>query len=146
MARKRLKASEIWISLGVAFTVAGLFVLYGIVSLRGQNRYDGLAKVLEENNLKYGYAEYWSAQVTTVLSDNKVEMCPIIVNEDGQVTKNLYNIYDEQYASRDGVDRYFAFLSAWEYETVQNTVGKDAIDVIQYDSDGYIVVFDKNIF
>ncbi|MDO4189807.1 MAG: hypothetical protein Q4D29_12560 [Lachnospiraceae bacterium] len=132
--------------LGIVFVMAGLFCLYGVASLRGQNRYDGLIKVLKDNNLKYGYAEYWSAQVTTVLSDNNVEVCPIIISEDGELSKNLYNIYEEQYATKDGVDRYFAFLSAWEYETVKDTLASDAIDVIQYDSDGYIVVFDHNIF
>lgn len=132
--------------LGIVFAGASLFVLYGFTTLRGQNRYDGLAKVLEENNLKYGYAEYWSAQVTTVLSDNRVEVCPIIVEDDGQVNKNLYNIYGRQYESKEGVDRYFAFLSQWEYDTVQDTIGKDAVEVIPYDSDGYILVFDKNIF
>lgn len=125
---------------------ASLFCCYSVAGLRGQNRYEKLAKVLEENNLKYGYAEYWSAQVTTVLSGSKVEVCPIDVNEGGAVTPRLYNVRTWQFDSREGVDRYFAFLSSWEKDTVKDTIGKEATEVIPFDEDGYILVFDHNIF
>jgi len=132
--------------LAIAFAVASLFCCFNTVSLRGQNRYDRLTNVLKENDLKYGYAEYWSAQVTTILSNNDVEVCPINVREDGGISKRLYNIREWQFDTRDGVDRYFAFLSAWEYETVKDTYASNAIDVIQFDDDGYILIFDHNIF
>lgn len=132
--------------LAVVLIGTSVFSLYAVASLRGENRYVKLARVLEENDLKYGYAEYWSAQVTTVLSDSRVEVCPIDVSEDGNVSERLYNIRPQQFEERAGVDKYFAFLSAWEYETLKNTLCGDAIDTIQFDEDGYIVVFDHNIF
>ena len=34
----------------------------------------------------------------------------------------------------------------WEYETAKDTVCKDASEVIPFDEDGYIVIFDHNLF
>lgn len=132
--------------LAILFVGASIFSLYGVASLRGENRYEKLAKVLEEKDLKYGYAEYWSAQVTTVLSDSKVQVCPIDIDEEGVVSKRLYNVRPQQFDTKEGVDRYFAFLSAWEYETLEDSLGGDAIEEIQFDDDGYILIFDHNIF
>lgn len=132
----------------LAFILAGasLFCLYGTASLRGENRYSKLTRVLEENNLKYGYAEYWSAQVTTVLSNNRVEVASVFINEDGSVEKQEYNTFENQFSEREDAEKYFVFLSSWEYETVKDTIGKDSSEVIQFDDDGYIMVFDNNIF
>lgn len=128
------------------FSVASLFSAYCVVALNGENRYDRLANVLLENGLSQGYAEYWSAQVTTVLSDSKTEICPITVNEDGTVEPRYYNVRAKQFDDVDGVDKYFAFLSALEYETLSQNLRNDAVDTIEFDSDGYILVFDHNIF
>jgi len=132
--------------LGLLFMGASLFCCYGVAALRGENRFEKLAKVLEENNLKYGYAEYWSAQVTTVLSDSKAIVCPITVSEDGEVEPRLYNVRNWQFDSKEGVEKYFAFLSSWEYETLSDTLGREAIETIPFDDNGYILVFDHNIF
>lgn len=140
------KLQRYGVVLAIILLGASVFSLYSVVSLRGQNRFEKLAETLEENELKYGYAEYWSAQVTTVLSDSKVEVCPINIGEDGTVSKRLYNIRESQFNSKEGVGKYFAFLSAWEYETVKDNLGSDAIETIKFDDDGYILVFDHNIF
>ena len=132
--------------LALLLSGAALFSAYSLVALRGENRYDKLTRVLEENNLSYGYAEYWSAQVTTVLSDSRITVCPINISEEGDVEPRLYNIRAQQFNDQPGVDRYFAFLSSWEYETTKDKIGKEAVDVIQFDDDGYILVFDHNIF
>lgn len=138
--------SRFGLLLSIVLIGVSVCALLSVVTLRGENRYEKLAKVLEENDLKYGYAEYWSAQVTTVLSDSKVQVCPVDISEEGEISKRLYNIRPQQFDSKEGVDRYFAFLSAWEYETLSDTLVDEAIDVIEFDSDGFIVVFDHNIF
>ena len=143
---KNKELNRFGILLAALFAGASLFSLYGVASLRGENRYEKLSKVLEENDLKYGYAEYWSAQVTTVLSDSKVQICPIDIDEEGVVSKRLYNVRQQQFESKEGVNRYFAFLSAWEYETLKDSLVGDAIEEIQFDEDGYILIFDHNIF
>lgn len=128
------------------FSIASLFCMYSVSTLRYENRFSRLAQVLEENGLKYGYAEYWSAQVTTVLSDNNVELASININEDGIVSENRYNTFEYQFADRTDADKYFLFLSSWEYDTIKDTVGKNATKLIEFDEDGYILVFDENIF
>ena len=132
--------------LALVLSGAAVFSAYSVKALSGENRYMALSRVLEENGLKYGYAEYWSAQVTTVLSDNNVEVCPIYISEEGDVAPRMYNIRTQQFDDKEGVDRYFAFLSSWEYEITKDKIGADAIDVIPFDEDGYILVFDHNIF
>lgn len=132
--------------LAFALSGAALLSTYSMASLSGENRFDKLARVLQDNDLKYGYAEYWSAQVTTVLSESKVEVCPVNFSEEGTVVPQMYNIRTQQFDDKEGVDRYFLFTSAWEYSVTKDTVGADAIDVIQFDDDGYIMVFDHNIF
>lgn len=143
---KNKKLNRFGYVLALVFVAATLFCCYSLASLRGQNRYERLAQVLEENNLKYGYAEYWSAQVTSVLSDGEAWVYPITVDEDGGITPRLYNVRTWEFDDREGVDRYFAFLSAWEYETVKDTIGNESIETIDFDEDGYILVFDHNIF
>ena len=143
---KNKELSRFGLLLSVILIGAAGCSILSVAALRGENRFENLAKVLEENDLHYGYAEYWSAQVTTVLSDSKIQVCPIDVSEEGEISKRLYNIRPQQFDSKEGVDRYFAFLSAWEYETLSDSIVKDAIDVIEFDNDGYIVVFDHNIF
>lgn len=143
---KHSRLSRFGYVLALVLVGASLFSVYCTSSLRGQNRYEKLAEVLCDNNLKYGYSEYWSAQVTTILSNAKVEVYPITISEDGDVSKKLYNVREWQFETRDNVEKYFAFLSSWEYEKVKDTLGDEAIDVIPFDEDGFILVFDHNIF
>ncbi len=132
--------------MAIVLSVACLFGIYNITTIRGQNRYDSLVAVLRDNDLKRGYAEYWSAQVTTVLSDAEITVAPVNIYENGEIKPRLYNAREDQYEAAEGIDRYFAFLSAWEYEVTADTVCRDALEVIPFDEDGYIVVFDHNLF
>jgi hypothetical protein len=126
--------------------VACVFSVYNVTAIRGQNRYDSLIAVLRDNDLHRGYAEYWSAQVTTVLSDSDITVAPVNISESGEITPRMYNSRMDQFESGEGIDRYFAFLSAWEYEATKDTVCKDALNVIPFDDDGFIVIFDHNLF
>lgn len=141
---KDARLSRFGFILVVMLMGACLLSSYCVVALSGQNRYERLAQVLRENDLKYGYAEYWSAQVTTVLSNSDAVVCPIIVEEDGTVSPRYYNVRWQQFDDKEGVDRYFAFMTPWEYETAG--VSKDAVEVIPFDDYGVIAVFDHNIF
>ncbi len=132
--------------LAIILAIACVFSIYNVATLRGQNRYDRLISVLRDNDLHRGYAEYWSAQVTTVLSGSDITVAPVFISEGGEITPRRYNSRDDQFETVEGIDRYFAFLSSWEYEAVKDTLGKDALDVIPFDEDGYIVVFDHNLF
>ena len=132
--------------LAIILSIACVFSVYSVTALRGQNRYDSLISVLRDNDLHRGYAEYWSAQVTTVLSDSDITVAPVTISENGEIEPRMYNSRKDQFEAEEGVDRYFAFLSSWEYETAKDTVCKDAVEVIPFDEDGYIVIFDHNLF
>ncbi len=132
--------------LAIILAGACLISAFNVTALRGQNRYDALIGVLKENGLSRGYAEYWSAQVTTVLSDADILVAPVLISEDGEIKPRLYNAREDQFAAVEGVDRYFVFLSTTEYEATKDTVCADALEVIQFDEDGYLVIFDHNIF
>ena len=138
--------SRFGVLLVILLSVACLFSTYNVASLRGQNRYDSLIAVLKDNDLHRGYAEYWSAQVTTVLSDADITVAPVFISEDGVISPRKYNSRDDQFAAEEGIDRYFVFLSTWEYETTRDTVCRDALEIIPFDEDGYIAVFDHNLF
>lgn len=138
--------SRFGVVLAIILSIACVFSVYSVIALNGQNRYDNLIAVLRENDLHRGYAEYWSAQVTEVLSDSDIAVAPVEVSEKGEITPRLYNARESQFDAKEGIDRYFVFLSAWEYEVAKDTVCKDAMEVIPFDEDGYIVIFDHNIF
>ena len=138
--------SRFGVVLAIILSIACVFSVYSVTALRGQNRYDSLVAVLRENGLHRGYAEYWSAQVTTVLSDADITVAPVLVSESGEVRPRMYNSRNDQFEPEDGIERYFAFFTAWEYEATRDTVCKDALEVIPFDEDGYIVIFDHNLF
>ena len=81
-----------------------------------------------------------------MLSDADITVAPVFISEEGGITPRKYNSRDDQFEAEEGIDRYFVFLSAWEYETSKDTVCKDAIEVIPFDEDGYIAIFDHNLF
>ena len=84
--------------------------------------------------------------MTTVLSDADITVAPVLVSESGEVRPRMYNSRNDQFEPEDGIERYFAFFTAWEYEATRGTVCKDALEVIPFDEDGYIVIFDHNLF
>lgn len=132
--------------LAIVLSAACVVSTYNVTALKGQNRYDGLITVLKDNDLHRGYAEYWSAQVTTVLSGADITVAPVNISESGEITPRLYNARLDQFEPAEGIDRYFAFLSSWEYETTKDTFCSDSSEVIPFDDDGYIVIFDHNPF
>lgn len=63
----------------------------------GQNKFDGLIAFLEENDLTYGYASYWNAEVNTVLSNGKVQILDIGDHDDEYITNGRRTKYDPQH-------------------------------------------------
>lgn len=132
--------------LGIMLMGAAVLCSYNVTRVNGENRYDRLQKVLKENDLRQGYAEYWSAQVTTVLSDSFAEVCPVDISEENGITKRFYNIRTQAFDTKADIDKYFVFLSAWEYEISKDRLSDNTAEVIPFDEDGYIVVLKENIF
>ena len=75
---------------------------------------------LEERGLDYGYASFWNAGKTTLLSDGKLLVRNITVDASG-VTPYLYQTSDRWYEDIPGKEYYFLLLTADEYRTYQRS-------------------------
>lgn len=73
-----------------------------------------LAEYLEQNDLKYGYATFWQANIITLISDSEVKVRVINAGESGYV-KRLYQTNRNWYEKAEGYDRYFVILTEEEY-------------------------------
>ncbi|MBQ9747106.1 MAG: hypothetical protein IJW21_09840, partial [Clostridia bacterium] len=115
------------------------------------NAHHQLVEFLEEKGLEYGYAEFWTAQATTVLSDSKAKVRPVTISYKDGINPYLYQVNANWFEDQEGVDEYFVVLSAYEYNTLTNnskwiTLKSNHLKA-QYDCAGYmIVVFDSNIW
>lgn len=69
---------------------------------------------LEERGLDYGYASFWNAGRTTLLSDGEILVRNINVDESG-VTPNLYQTSDRWYEDIEGQEYYFFLFTEEEY-------------------------------
>lgn len=96
-----------------------LIVSYEILTMEKQTRtnerLNELAGYLEENDLEYGYATFWYANIITMLSDSKVKVRCISLEEDGY-RKRLYQTNINWYEDTGGYDRYFVILTNQEME------------------------------
>lgn len=127
-----------------------LIVMTNMVSMENQSaenaRLTSLAKYLENNNLEYGYATFWQANIVTMLSDSKVKARNITVDESG------YSIYNYQtnvnwYDKATGYGRYFVVMTADEYSKyyLASSTIERAAEV--RDCSGYkILIYRHNIF
>jgi len=112
------------------------------------NELHALAYSLEERGLTYGYASFWNANSTTVISDSKVKVRNINVNEGG-IFKDGYQASLIWYIDQPGVDRYFVALDANELNILTTSPAWPVLNEMmqeQYEVRGFTVsVFDQNI-
>ena len=110
-----------------------------------------LAEFLEEKDLEYGYAEFWTAQATTLISDSKVKVRGITISRQNGIDPYLYQSNKNWYEDQEGVSGYFIVLSQYEYNTVMYgqewKTRYDAHFKEKFECAGYhIFVFDSNVF
>lgn len=110
-----------------------------------------LAEFLEENDLEYGYTEFWKAQAITLISDSRVKVRGITVSRQDGIDPYLYQSNKNWYEDQEGVDKYFIILSASEYSQLMNgaewKTRYEQHFVERLECVGYhIFVFDSNIF
>ncbi len=124
------------------------------------NSWHTVAEELETRGLKYGYANFWWAELVTMLSDGEVEVSNIYPGQRSP-TKYDYQQPAGGYDDKD-TDRYFLLLTISESHDMalwlqkQRTMGKIveefAIESEPYDLRGYVgshvyvYVFNENIF
>jgi len=108
-----------------------------------------LAEFLEEKELTYGYAEFWTAQATTVISDSNVKVRPITISRKDGIDPYLYQANANWFKDQEGVGDYFIILAAHEYNSVVNTEEWNFLMnnnyITKYDCAGYLIfVFGSN--
>lgn len=105
-----------------------------------------LIETLEDNNLEYGYGTFWNAGITTLLSDSKVKVRNINIDESG-IHKYLYQTNDNWYENATGYDKYFVVMTHQEYMMYVNNMDRfEKADEILESSSFKILVYNHNIF
>jgi len=106
-----------------------------------------IASFLSEQNLEYGYATFWRSHSITVLSDSKVRVRDMIIDENGNPQKRIYQTQDSWYEDQIGVSEYFLLLLPSEYNSIKEknlSLIEEAKETLKF-SEYYILVFDRNI-
>ena len=128
-------------------TIVCMLSVKNLPSALNANRNDKLIEIYRENGLTRGYSSFWnSANSVTVLSDNEINVSPILFWPDGRYGVRHYQSDPSGYVDVPGTDRYFVAVDAEELGYTQDTLVKNCIDQIKYDDNLYILVFDRNIF
>lgn len=107
-----------------------------------KNKYD-VVEYLEQNNLNFGYATFWNANIITELSNGKIEVANITDPETMQpylwgTPKYYYNNYKES-------EKRFILLSQDEYKIYKECSLLKNRDLV-FNNGNYIIFQYKNIF
>lgn len=140
-----------------AVIVSLLVVLSGVVTF-GQiwsmpadygreNDQHQVVKYLEEQGLNYGYATYWNANILTLISNSKVKVRDINLDND-QPVKGWLNTDKAWYNSQPNQDKYFVLLTNSEYDdkvSRNHSILDNTSEILRY-GNWVILVKDNNIF
>ncbi|MDD3842711.1 MAG: hypothetical protein WC296_05830 [Candidatus Izemoplasmatales bacterium] len=108
-----------------------------------------LSAFLLENDLTYGYAEFWQSQAITVISNSQVQARNIVISVTG-VTPGYYQSSSTWFEDQDGIDNYFVIVNTadlywFEYSSVYNQY--DDFVTEEYTVGDYVIyVFSENPF
>ena len=126
------------------------------------NSWHTAARVLEERGLKYGYANFWWAEIVTMISGGEVEVANTYPDLKGnKPVRYDYQLPHGSFEDKD-TDRYFLMLTELEnrnmssyistYRLMGKIVDEFTIESEPYDLRGYtgtrlyVYVFSENIF
>ena len=136
-------------------TVGSLMTVKTIVSMPADyGRDDSIYEVLdalEQRGLDYGYATFWNAGKTTLLSNGKVQVRNVNVLQSG-ISPNRYQSSEAWYRDQEGQESYFLMLTDAEYATFKASAyyGRLMMErqVLSYFEVGgyHIYEFNGNIF
>jgi len=107
-----------------------------------------LSEYLEENDLTYGYADYWESQAISVIAGPDIKVRGIRLDDEDNVIPYYYQTDYSWYEDQPGIDKYFILLDSNDHfayirsnhyiENMDNIVEETEID------DYYLIVFDVN--
>ena len=106
------------------------------------NSYQGVANYLVDQNLTYGFASYWNAGVTMVLTRNKSLVAPIYMHN---FTPRRWLSAENWYHKK--AERTFLLLSGGEYSNLKDSLKKfipmDPVDIVTVGG-AKILIYDTN--
>ncbi len=114
------------------------------------NNLFGLEEFLEDSDLSYGYATFWNANAITIISDSKVKVRDVNIDQNG-VTKRIYQSSENWYKDQEDQDDYFLLVSPPEYQVlsdIQSPLFYEAQDiksVFVNNTEYHVFIFDHNI-
>ena len=115
-----------------------------------ENNLFGIAEFLEDEGLSYGYATFWNANSITLISDSKVKVRDVNIDQNG-VTERDYQSSKNWYKDQEGQKDYFLLTNPPEYQTlldIQSPLLNEAIEtksVFVNNTEYRVLVFDHNI-
>lgn len=83
------------------------------------NNLYGIADFLEDEGLTYGYSTFWQANAITLITDSKVKVRDVNIDDYG-VTARIYQSSKEWYKDQPGQKEYFLLVNPNEYQTLIN--------------------------
>ncbi len=104
-------------------------------------------ELLEKNNLTYGYATYWNANILTLLSSSEVKVRDVNLDQD-QPRNGWLNCDRLWYEDQPGQDKYFFLLTVSEYNDLvsrNHVILENTSDIIS-EGNWVVLVKDSNIF
>lgn len=112
-------------------------------------RLSQVAEFLEENDLHYGYASFWNANIITMMTDSKVKVRNVNI-EGSSITPYFYQARAEWFVTNPNQNNYFILMTNQEYmdyeqENNQFNFGTPEGRILQY-GNYWIIVYDHNIF
>ena len=134
-----------------ALTAASCLITFGqIVKMPADygrdNDHHKAIELLEKNNLEYGYATYWNANVLTLISSSRVQVRDVNIDE-SYPRNGWLNCDGEWYFNQPEKDRYFFLLTKNEYDDAlsrNHVILQNTIDII-HEGNWVVLVYDRKL-
>lgn len=109
-----------------------------------------IAEFLEEQGVTKGYATFWNANSVTLITDGKVRVSDVTVDESGVFRRN-YQSSKKWYETDPEQSEYFLLLNSYEYSRFVNSrdyINNTPVDTVEtvINSQTYtLLIYDHNI-
>lgn len=125
----------------VCAVLTGSLVFLSVLHVReiyapGANTRDGSLNYIQEQNMKFGYATFWNANVATELTDGAVEIASV---KDFYSMEIFYWLMPKEYVNTDyAEEKCFVLLTVQEYE---ESAGSEVLlgGTKEYEDDFFVV-------
>ena len=125
------------------------------------NSWHRVADELEARGLRYGYGNFWWAEIVTLLSDGEVQAANVNFSATDGVKKMNYQLPQNAFDDKE-TDRYFLLLTESEHNKMETWLSEQSadgkiLDCFEVTSDPYnlrgytgkviyVYVFSDNLF